>query len=78
MSARPRKRSVMVAGHRTSLSLEDAFWKALHEVAAGRGVSVPVLVEQIDKTRAGASLSGAIRVYLLEDFRRRARTAPAD
>lgn len=74
MSARPRKRSLMVAGHRTSLSLEDGFWKALHDVAAQRGLSIPALVEEIDMSRAGgASLSGAVRLYLLDYFRQRAR-----
>lgn len=59
-----RKRSVTLAGHRTSLSLEDAFWRALATAAREEGVSVNVLVARIDRTRTG-NLSSAVRVYLL-------------
>jgi predicted DNA-binding ribbon-helix-helix protein len=59
------KRSVVVAGHRTSVSLEDAFWTALAAIAAGDGVSLNKLISQIDGGRRG-NLSSAIRVFVLE------------
>ena len=65
MPDRVRKRSVMVAGHATSISLEDAFWQALAEASEARGLSVNALVTEIDATRHG-NLSSAIRVYLLD------------
>ena len=61
-----RKRSVTVAGHRTSVSLEEPFWEALRGAAARRGLSVQALVGQIDARRGGQNLSSAIRVFVLE------------
>lgn len=63
--ARLTKRSVVVAGHRTSVSLEDAFWTALANIAAADGVSLNKLISQIDEGRRG-NLSSAIRVFVLE------------
>lgn len=63
---RMRKRSIAVAGHRTSISLEDAFWSRLGEIAAAKGTSIASLVTEIDRSRAG-NLSSAIRVYILEE-----------
>ena len=63
-----RKRSVTVAGHKTSLSLEAAFWRRLKAFAAADGVSLNALIERIDKTRQG-NLSSAVRVYVLERTR---------
>lgn len=63
--ARLTKRSVVVAGHRTSVSLEDAFWTALANIAAADGVSMNKLISQIDEGRRG-NLSSAIRVFVLE------------
>ena len=68
-SGRIGKRSVMIAGHPTSVSLEDAFWEALAEIARERGMSVNRLVAEIDRERA-ANLSSAIRVFVLENARR--------
>lgn len=59
------KRSVLIAGHRTSVSLEPAFWRALRALAAARGQPVSALIAAIDLTRAG-NLSSAIRVFVLE------------
>lgn len=70
---RPVKRSFAIEGHRTSISLEAAFWSALRDVAAERGVSVAALVREIDHVRDGAGLSSAVRVFLLDHFRQRAR-----
>lgn len=78
--ARMRKRSVRIAGHRTSLSLEDAFWDALKEIAAARGVSLGRLVAEIDAARAAegapANLSSAARLYVLGWLRRGAPPRP--
>ncbi|MEQ9608222.1 MAG: ribbon-helix-helix domain-containing protein, partial [Kiloniellaceae bacterium] len=68
-----RKHSVKIAGHSTSLSLEDVFWDALKEVAAERGLSLNALIEEIDRGRGG-NLSSAVRVFLLNHFRALARS----
>ena len=60
------KHSLVIAGHRTSISLEDAFWQALRRLAAGQGRKVGDLVAQIDAARGTANLSSAIRVHVLE------------
>lgn len=60
------KRSVTIAGHRTSVSLDDALWEALGELARSDGKSVAALVKEIDQGRGTASLSGAIRHYVLK------------
>ncbi len=65
MSGSIKKRSVEIAGHRTSLSLEEAFWRALKRIAAQDGVSINRLIERIDRERAG-NLSSAVRIYVLE------------
>ncbi|GGF17618.1 hypothetical protein GCM10011611_24350 [Aliidongia dinghuensis] len=63
-----RKRSVVIAGHRTSVSLETAFWAGLKEIAEQRGLSVNRLVETIDAAR-GTNLSSAIRVFVLQCYK---------
>ena len=63
-----RKRSVTIAGHSTSVSLEAAFWDGLKEIATARGLSVNGLIEQIDDGRTG-NLSSAIRVFVLRHYR---------
>lgn len=75
---RLRKGSVTIAGHRTSLSLEAAFWEALKEIAAAGGLSLNRLIEEIDRSRQeGAAtppnLSSAARVYVLEHLQARRR-----
>ena len=60
-----QKRSVEIAGHRTSLTLEAAFWRALKRLAAQDRISINKLVERIDRNRQG-NLSSAVRVYVLE------------
>ncbi|GJD72624.1 ribbon-helix-helix domain-containing protein [Methylobacterium goesingense] len=66
------KRSVMIAGHRTSVSLEDPFWEALRAIAAARGQSVQALIGAIDAGREGQNLSSAIRVFVLASVRAQA------
>lgn len=63
------KRSIVIRGHKTSVSLEDAFWSSLHEIADGETTSVNKLIEQIDGGRAGINLSSEIRVFVLNYFR---------
>ena len=63
-SQKLQKRSVTIAGHRTSLSLEGAFWVALKAEAKAQGMPVKSLIETIDRNRSG-NLSSAVRVYLL-------------
>jgi predicted DNA-binding ribbon-helix-helix protein len=65
------KRSVVVAGHKTSVSLEDAFWHALKDIARERSVSLRGLVAEIDSNRRGGNLSSAVRLHVLDHYRRR-------
>ena len=60
------KRSITVAGHRTSVSLEPEFWAALTRLAAARGMAVGALVAEIDAARGGRNLSSALRVRVLQ------------
>ncbi|TAL02996.1 MAG: aryl-sulfate sulfotransferase [Rhodospirillaceae bacterium] len=64
-----RKRSVEIAGHRTSVSIEQPFWDALKDLADRGGLSVNELITRIDGAR-GNNLSSAIRVYVLREFRK--------
>ncbi|WP_040484927.1 ribbon-helix-helix domain-containing protein [Lutibaculum baratangense] len=61
-----KKRSVTIAGHRTSVSLEDEFWEELQEAARQESVSLAVMITGIDAGRGRRSLSSAIRVFLLK------------
>jgi len=63
------KRSIVVAGHKTSVSLEDAFWKGLKEIANQRDVTVSQLVASIDSDRRQGNLSSGIRLFVLNHFR---------
>jgi predicted DNA-binding ribbon-helix-helix protein len=71
---RVRKRSIVLNGHGTSISLEDSFWSGAREIAAARGTSLRALLEQIDAARGEANLSSAIRVAVLAHFRELARS----
>ncbi|MEM7566154.1 MAG: ribbon-helix-helix domain-containing protein [Pseudomonadota bacterium] len=64
-----RKRSVSLRGHRTSVSLEDAFWEALQDLARAEGETLSALIARIDEARGDASLSSALRVHALGAFR---------
>lgn len=66
---RDLKRSLTVAGHRTSLSLEPEFWTALQAAAKQRQKPLAALVAEIDKTRGNRNLSSAIRVWLLKTLK---------
>jgi predicted DNA-binding ribbon-helix-helix protein len=69
------KRSITIAGHRTSVSIEDDFWAALGEIAATRGMSSAALIAEIDQARGDANLSSAMRSYVLGWYRERAPQA---
>ncbi len=64
-----KKRSLTIAGHRTSIALEPEFWAGLEELASARGLRVTALIEDIDRSRAGGNLSSALRVAVLEAAR---------
>jgi predicted DNA-binding ribbon-helix-helix protein len=64
------KRSIVIAGHKTSVSLEDAFWKGLKEIATLRGMTLSDLVAAIDTDRRHGNLSSAIRLFVLEYYRK--------
>ncbi len=70
MTARPEKHSLTLRGHRTSVSLEAAFWQAFREIAALRGVGLNQLAAEIDARRApDEGLASAIRVFCLAHYR---------
>jgi predicted DNA-binding ribbon-helix-helix protein len=63
------KRSIVIAGHKTSVSLEDEFWDSLKEIARERGMTLGALVAAIDANRQHANLSSAIRLFVLGVYR---------
>jgi predicted DNA-binding ribbon-helix-helix protein len=63
------KRSIVIAGHKTSVSLEDAFWKGLKEIASGRSTTLSDLVASIDSDRRHGNLSSALRLFVLDFYR---------
>jgi predicted DNA-binding ribbon-helix-helix protein len=64
-----QKRSLSIAGHRTSVALEPEFWDALDAMARGEAVSLAELIARIDETRQSTNLSSAIRVAVLDHYR---------
>jgi predicted DNA-binding ribbon-helix-helix protein len=66
------KRSIVIAGHKTSVSLEDAFWKGLKEIASARNMTLSDLVASIDGGRRQGNLSSAIRLFVLDHYRSQA------
>ena len=69
------KRSIVVAGHKTSVSLEEEFWSSMKEISSARDITLSDLVSEIDKSRRQGNLSSAIRLYVLDHFRNQARNA---
>jgi len=69
MNARPKKHSLTLKGHRTSVSLEDDFWQAFRDIAAGRGQPINELAAEIDAARGlDAGLASAIRLFVLRYY----------
>jgi predicted DNA-binding ribbon-helix-helix protein len=62
-----KKRSLMVSGHKTSVSLEEPFWDYLKAAAAARGLSLAAFVTEIDRGRSTHNLSSALRLFALAD-----------
>jgi predicted DNA-binding ribbon-helix-helix protein len=69
MKSSVAKRSIVVAGHKTSVSLEDTFWKTLKEIADSRRQTLTDLVATIDSERQRGNLSSAIRLFVLDYYR---------
>jgi predicted DNA-binding ribbon-helix-helix protein len=70
------KRSIVLDGHKTSVSLENEFWEGLREIAERNRANISMLVRQIDHDRKNGNLSSAIRVYVFNHFRARANGLP--
>jgi predicted DNA-binding ribbon-helix-helix protein len=69
------KRSIVITGHKTSVSLEDAFWSGLKDIAASRNMTLSELVASIDADRRQGNLSSAIRLFVLDHYRAQAGAA---
>jgi predicted DNA-binding ribbon-helix-helix protein len=65
------KRSIVIGGHKTSVSLEDAFWSGLKEIALGQHTTLSNTVAEIDRCRLQSNLSSAIRLFVLDRVRAR-------
>lgn len=63
------KRSIVIGGHKTSISLEEEFWLSLKDIAHGRGQTIGQLVSGIDAERSSGNLSSALRLFVLQHFR---------
>jgi predicted DNA-binding ribbon-helix-helix protein len=75
MKSNIAKRSVVIGGHKTSVSLEEPFWLAVREITDARAITVSELLREIDRDRREANLSSAVRVFVLEQARQRALDA---
>jgi predicted DNA-binding ribbon-helix-helix protein len=64
------KRSVVIAGHKTSVAMEDAFWNELKAIAARRRLTVAETIGLVDANRTGTNLSSAIRLFVLDEVKR--------
>jgi predicted DNA-binding ribbon-helix-helix protein len=71
------KRSIVIGGHKTSVSLEDAFWSGLKEIALGQHTTLSNTVAEIDRCRQQSNLSSAIRLFVLDQVRARASNGAA-
>ena len=78
MKSRISKRSIVIAGHKTSVALEDEFWNSLKEIARERDMTLAALVAAIDGNREHANLSSAIRLFVLGFYRDQASQKRVD
>lgn len=69
MKSQVIKRSIVIAGHKTSVSLEEAFWRSLKEIARERSATLSEVVAGIDSGRRHGNLSSAIRLFVLDHYR---------
>jgi predicted DNA-binding ribbon-helix-helix protein len=67
-----RKRTVMIGGQKTGVTLEDEFWKGMREISRARGMTLSELVAEIDAAREQNNLSSAVRLFVLDYYRGRA------
>jgi predicted DNA-binding ribbon-helix-helix protein len=72
------KRSIVIANHKTSVSLEDAFWKGLKDIASDRQMTLSDLIASIDTERHHGNLSSAIRLFVLEHYRSKSGAVPKE
>jgi predicted DNA-binding ribbon-helix-helix protein len=72
------KRSIVIAGHKTSVSLEDAFWKGLKDIAGERDMTLSELVATIDTDRRHGNLSSGIRLFVLDHYRVQSEESRSD
>ena len=72
------KRSIIIDGHKTSVSLEDAFWNGLKEIALAQGATLSEMIAGIDTTRQQSNLSSAIRLFVLDQARTHGTTGTDD
>jgi predicted DNA-binding ribbon-helix-helix protein len=70
MKSTVTKRSIVISGHKTSISLEDPFWSGLKEIAKNRSATLSSVVARIESSRQYGNLSSAIRLFVLEHARR--------
>lgn len=70
------KRSIVVGGHKTSVSLEEAFWSGMKEISGARSMTLSELVGEIDANRHQGNLSSAIRLFVLDHFKSRSEGEP--
>jgi predicted DNA-binding ribbon-helix-helix protein len=75
MKSNIAKRSVVIGGHKTSVSLEEPFWQCVREITDACDITVSALLREIDRDRQEANLSSAVRVFVLEHARQRAEAA---
>lgn len=64
----PLKRSISIAGHKTSLTLEPEFWEAAKTIAKEQSISLAHMIGQVDEAREGNNLSSAVRIYILRHY----------
>lgn len=69
MTSTIAKRSIMIDGHKTSISLEEPFWQAVRQISRARAISLSALLEEIDRGRTESNLSSAVRVFVLNSVR---------
>ena len=69
------KRSIVIGGHKTSVSLEEAFWNGMKEISGARGKTLSELASEIDGSRQQGNLSSAIRLFVLDYFKTGAPSA---
>jgi predicted DNA-binding ribbon-helix-helix protein len=72
-----RKRSIVINGHKTSISLEDAFFVALKEIAKQRRLMLSEIITEVDRSRTEGNLSSALRLFVLDFYQSTARSAAA-